>query len=78
MGACITSSRTPCKHLVDNGSAALLDQMNYAQGFVSGGKCSVADPNADLNTTYTAENSVSGRGTIRRRHFAATFISSRS
>ena len=50
------------KHLVDNGSAALLDQMNYAQGFVSGGKCSVADPNADLNTTYTAANSVSGRG----------------
>jgi chitinase len=50
------------KHLVDNGSAALLDQMNYAQGFVSGGKCSVADPNADLNATYTAANSVSGRG----------------
>jgi chitinase len=49
------------KQLVDNGSAALLDQINYAQGFVSGGKCSVADPNADLNTTYTAENSVSGK-----------------
>ena len=32
------------KHLVDNGSAALLDQINYAQGFVSNGKCSVADP----------------------------------
>jgi len=49
------------KHLVDNGSAALLDQINYAQGFVSNGKCSVADPRADLNTTYTIENSVSGR-----------------
>jgi chitinase len=48
------------KHLVDTGSAALLDQINYAQGFVAGGKCSVADPNADLNTTYTAANSVSG------------------
>jgi chitinase len=48
------------KQLVDNGSVALLDQINYAQGFVSNGKCSVADPNADLNTTYTAENSVSG------------------
>jgi chitinase len=49
------------KQLVDNGSAGLLDQINYAQGFVSGGKCSVADPRADLETTYTAENSVSGR-----------------
>lgn len=48
------------KQLVDNGSAALLDQINYAQGFVSGGKCSVADPRADLNTTYSAANSVSG------------------
>jgi chitinase len=48
------------KQLVDNGSAALLDQINYAQGFVSGGKCSVADPKADLNTIYTAANSVSG------------------
>ena len=48
------------KELVDNGSAALLDQINYAQGFVSNGRCSVADPKADLNTAYTAENSVSG------------------
>lgn len=49
------------KQLVDNGSAAVLDQINYAQGFVSDGKCSVADPHADLNTTYTAENNVSGK-----------------
>ncbi len=49
------------KQLVDNGGAALLDQINYAQGFVSDGKCSVADPHADLNTSYTAENSVSGK-----------------
>jgi len=48
------------KQLVDNGSVTQLDQINYAQGFVSGGRCSVADPKADLNTTYTAENSVSG------------------
>jgi chitinase len=48
------------KQLVDNGSAALLDQINYAQGFVSDGKCSVADPRADLNTTYAATDSVSG------------------
>ncbi|MBV8629547.1 MAG: chitinase [Silvibacterium sp.] len=48
------------KQLVDNGSAGLLDQINYAQGFVSAGRCSVADPRADLETTYTAQNSVSG------------------
>jgi len=48
------------KHLADNGSAALLDQINYAQGFVAGGKCSVADPKADLNTGYTTADSVSG------------------
>jgi chitinase len=49
------------KDLVQSGSAALLDQMNYAQAFVKDGRCSVADPNADLNTTYTRENSVSGK-----------------
>lgn len=49
------------KELVTNGSIELLDQINYAQGFVSGGHCSVADPNADLNTPYTAQNSVSGK-----------------
>ena len=49
------------KQLVDNGSAALLNQINYAQGFVSNGRCSVADPRADLNTTYAAQDSVSGR-----------------
>jgi chitinase len=49
------------KQIVNNGNAALLDQINYAQGFVAGGKCSVADPKADLNTTYTAQSSVSGR-----------------
>lgn len=49
------------RQLADNGSAALLDQINYAQGFVSNGKCSVADPRADLNTTYSAQTSASGR-----------------
>jgi chitinase len=38
----------------------LLDQINYAQGFVTGGHCSVADPNADLNYTFTASQSVDG------------------
>ncbi len=49
------------KALMTNGSAAHLDQINYAQGFVSGGRCSLADPNADLNAEFTAQNSVNGR-----------------
>ncbi len=49
------------KTMVANGSAARLDQINYSQGSVSGGHCAIADANADLNTPYTAETSVSGR-----------------
>ena len=49
------------KNVLVSGAAAQLDQMNYAQGFVTGGRCSVADPNADLNYTFTAETSVDGR-----------------
>lgn len=49
------------KALVTSGSAARLDQINYSQGAVHGGRCSLADPNADLNTVYTERNSVSGR-----------------
>lgn len=49
------------KTLVTNGSVRRLDQINYSQGSVSGGRCSLADANADLNTTYTAETSVNGR-----------------
>jgi chitinase len=48
------------RSLISSGSAARLDQINYSQGSVSGGHCSLADPNADLNTIYTAETSVSG------------------
>ncbi len=48
------------KSLLASRGAARLDQINYSQGSVSGGHCSLADPNADLNTTYTAETSVSG------------------
>lgn len=34
------------KNLVSAGGRPLVDQINYAQGFVTGGRCSVADPNA--------------------------------
>lgn len=66
------------KQLVDNGGAALLDQINYAQGLVSDGECSVADPHADLNTTYTAENSVSGKPDHPASRCVAISISSRN
>jgi chitinase len=48
------------KALVHSRGAAMLDQINYAQGFVKGGRCSIADPNADVNYTFTADASVSG------------------
>ncbi len=48
------------KNLVTSGAAAQLDQINYAQGFVTGGHCSVADPNADLNLVVSAQDSVDG------------------
>jgi chitinase len=49
------------KSLVTSGSAARLDQINYAQGSVQGGRCSVADANADLENTFTAEESIDGK-----------------
>src|ERR1700751_3637299 len=41
------------KTLIANGSAARLDQINYAQGFVSGGHSSRADPNAPTKASFT-------------------------
>ncbi|HMH14747.1 MAG TPA: glycosyl hydrolase family 18 protein [Edaphobacter sp.] len=38
----------------------LVDQINYAQGFVTNGRCTVADPNADINFTFTTIQSVNG------------------
>jgi chitinase len=49
------------KDLITSGSAPLLDQLNYAQGFIVNARCAVADPNADLNLTYSAINSVDGK-----------------
>jgi chitinase len=48
------------KALVTSGNAARLDQMNYAQGSVAGGRCSVADAHADLQITFKADESVDG------------------
>ncbi len=40
--------------------AEMLDRINYAQGFVTGGRCSVADPHADTDYAYSAAQSVDG------------------
>jgi chitinase len=49
------------KDLVTNGSAARLNQINYASASVKDGRCSLSDPTADLETAYTAKNSVDGK-----------------
>ncbi len=48
------------KQLVTSGSAAVLDQIDYAQAFIVDGRCAVADPRADIQQPYRAENSVNG------------------
>ena len=48
------------KRLVTNGSAARLDQLNYSQASVAGGRCSIANPKADLETVYDRKNSITG------------------
>lgn len=48
------------KNLVRSETAAKLDQINYAQGFVTNGRCSIADPKADLEMSFSADDSVTG------------------
>ncbi len=48
------------RRLVSSGAAEKLDQINYAQGFVTNGRCTVADPNADLNLPFAAADAVDG------------------
>jgi chitinase len=61
------------KNLVANGSARLLDQINYAQGIVVNNRCALADANADMGYSFSAENSVNGEadtpGTPLRGNF---------
>ncbi len=61
------------KNLVTSGAAAQLDQINYSQGFVTGGRCSVADPNADLNFNFTAQDSVDGKADSPATPFHGNF-----
>ena len=49
------------KDLAADGKAGMLDQLDYAQAFVTGGRCSIADRNADLDHAFAAAESVDGR-----------------
>ena len=57
------------KNLVTSGAAGQLDQINYSQGAVKGGRCSIADPNADLNLTFAATDSVDGNADNPKKAF---------
>ena len=61
------------KALVTNRAAEQLDQINYAQGAVRGGRCSLADPGADLSTRFTRQNSVNGKSDNPRSPFRGYF-----
>ncbi len=52
------------QNLVASGGAGLLDQVNYAQATVRGGRCVVADPEADLNHVYPATMSIDGKADL--------------
>jgi chitinase len=57
------------KNLAPSGKAPLVDQINYAQGSVANGRCSIADPNADLAYAFSAEQSVDGTPDIPSQTF---------
>ncbi len=56
-----SSPQYTLKDLAANNKATMLDQLNYAQGFVTGGRCSVADRNADLDHAFGVAEAVSGQ-----------------
>ena len=49
------------KSLIGPDGRPMVDQVNYSQGFVTGGHCSVADVNADMNYSFSAAQSVNGQ-----------------
>ena len=55
-----TEPKVLVKNLAATPGTPMLDQINYAQGFVTGGHCSVADPNADINFRFGADQSIDG------------------
>ena len=61
------------KALVTNGAAGRLDQINYSQGSVRNGRCSLADSDADLSARFTRKNSVNGRSDNPTSRFRGYF-----
>jgi chitinase len=61
------------KNLVVNGAANKLDQIDYSQGAVRNGHCSLADPDADLGIRFNWHNSVNGKSDSRYSRFRGYF-----
>lgn len=59
--------------LVANGSIKRLDQINFANGFVTEGRCSLGDVHADLDIAFPAQNSVNGVADEPSAPFRGTF-----
>jgi chitinase len=61
------------KNLLSSGDILLLDQINYSQAHIAGNQCTIADPNADLNYAFSAENSVDGTSDAAELPFRGNF-----
>jgi chitinase len=61
------------KNLVSSGAAGLLEQIDYSQGMIADNRCSVGDPNADLNLVYAAGDSVDGKADDPSSPFRGNF-----
>ena len=61
------------KSLVESGAAKKLDQINYSQGSVRDGRCSVNDPASEIHLSFRAEQSVSGHADDPKATLRGTF-----
>jgi chitinase len=61
------------KNLISSGDISLLDQIDYSQGHIAANLCAIADPEADLNYTFSAENSVDGTPDTAELPFRGNF-----
>jgi chitinase len=48
------------KNLVPEDEELMLDQINYSQAHIVNNQCAIADPDADLNYTFSEDDSVDG------------------
>src|SRR6202789_1457863 len=48
------------KNLVPEDEELMLDQINYSQAHIVNNQCAIGDPNADLNYTFSEDDSVDG------------------